>query len=88
MFEKNTNMIAFSFGKTKDFTNEKNFYRVTADIKRFFINSNSLLKLGREEILRSTRYKFGDRLLSPILRVKKTIVRFFKPTTKMFNWFF
>jgi hypothetical protein len=88
MFEKNTNMIAFSFGKTKDFTNEKNFYRVNADIKRFFINSNSLLKLGREEIMRSTRYKFGDRLLSPILRVKKTIVRFFKPTNKMFNWFF
>ncbi len=82
---KNTNTIAFSFGKTKDFTNEKNFYRATADIKRFFINPNSLLKLGREEIMRSTRYKFGDRFLSPILSAKKTVVLFLKSTTKIFK---
>jgi hypothetical protein len=68
----------FFFGKTKDFSDEKNFERLKWDIKRIFLDESFFINLGKKEMMNSKRYQIGNRLLSPILLIRKALKRFIR----------
>lgn len=70
--EKNSSNY-FSFSKTSTFTNQQQFHRLPADLKRVFLNDVFLRNAVRTELEQTKEFRIGTKLLQPLRFLKKLL---------------